>query len=340
MRIKLDKEDQRNFKHIITAYIILGFIGYVVAGGSIWTDSAQLTLNQSVQALDNMSVDVTLFTDTIEDNGAGSVSFSSDIELAGNDIKSSGGIAFKPNAEAVDFLTYSVPQSGYLAQENVFEPAGGDQKINFIGGTGNSQVVIRPVHGSLGILQFVINKTETQGYCSFYIADGQGGLILGCDNTPDYLSFYPSSDNTHSNGIAGNRWSDVQSVLIQGSDICFENDICFTECSVDGKKDICFIAEKPTEDMRKTIGLAGIDSYTEYVQSHTTIDGYDNSMSEEEYNTREASIIVDGQMDLLLGRTSYGSLRQIRDNIIEQNQRLNAIETFLCGQGASQFCEG
>lgn len=197
--------------------------------------------------------------------------------------------------------------------------------------TGSTQMNL---YNDAGKNAFIAMFNATNSYSNGLEFRNTNGDITVRPNT----AFKPRTDNTYSSGTASYRWSDTRSVLINGADICFDNGICFVECVIDNKKDICFVAQKPTPDMVKSIALGIFDTYQDYVEAHSLEGVFDNSMGESEYNTRRSQIIIDGKRDYLLGRTSYGSLRQIRDYIINHHSRLAAIENTLCQEGHTEYC--
>ena len=258
-------------------------------------------------------------------------------------IQDAAAIAFQPSGDSTDYMEFSITGGNF---RSTFEDSAQYQLYSDDGGM---TVRIIPKKNNQASLIWTVNQTDiTEGFCALYTDqnDGIEGIVLSCDDSPNNRNLVPNVDNAYQLGClsgdtqcsANYRWSDIKSVLINGADVCFANGICLTECVTNGKIDICFVAGEPTEDQAKTIGLAAFNSYQEYRDAHMVDGEFDQSMTEEDYNTRKAQTLVDGKLDLLLGRTSHGSLREMRDTIIENQQRLDTIETALCNQGLGQFC--
>jgi hypothetical protein len=162
------------------------------------------------------------------------------------------------------------------------------------------------------------------GYYGKYSSEHAGYLVV---NSP--LGFEPVADNNKKLGSASYRWSDTRTVLLNGADVCFENNICMTECvNNQNQIDICFVYGKPTEDQAKTIAIATTPNY----QTYAKVTEY--PVSENEYNNRKSSVMVNGKLDFTQGRTVRLSMRDVKENI----ERLDEIEETLCNYGATKYC--
>lgn len=260
--------------------------------------------------------------DIVLDPNDGNVDVDGDISMGGNDLISVANVI--SNTDKLDLETSDTQAAGPGPLARVDTSSTG------------AFIYVFAEDGTVG---WISKDNATVNSGQFEIGSNGGDIVMD----PSGNNVLPGSDNTDLLGATagGNvRWADVKSVLINGADICFENDFCFTECiNSDGDEDICLTKEKPTDDMRKTIGLSVFETYQEYKEAHSVINAtghsvFDNSMTFSEFNDRRSQIIFDGKLDALLGRQSYGSLSKIKTLF----QRVNTIENALCNQGLTQFC--
>ena len=243
-------------------------------------------------------------------------------------------IHFQPNAATNDAVIFWEDTAGngrwFIGQKDAI----GDFQIYSYGAGG----IVQNFYAAGG------GYIDARGTAADFTITASGDIIW----SPTGNNIKPPTDNTKLLGqtVGGNlRYADVKALLINGADFCYENNICFTECVNDlNQIDICFVYGKPTTEQRKTMGLVAFNNYSEYVSSHMdyvneTHNEFDSSMTETDFYTRRASVLIDGKIDFTFDREIHGSMRQIKSVMVEQNQRINALETFLCNQGAGEFCE-
>jgi hypothetical protein len=220
-----------------------------------------------------------------------------------------------------------------------FSTVGNTPTIDVVGGAYLS------IHNDVNISNGQLRITA-DGIKTFRLYETGGDVlmqVIGDSTLYTSENFVPDQDDTYTLGATagGNkRWADVKSVLINGADFCFENNICLTECNVDGKKDICFVNGKPTVNQRKKMALAAFFDFDDYRSSHM-IDNveivddpltnstteiitkvYDDSLTEEQFNTYKSQLYVDGILDFTFTRTVHGSLRELNGLIA----RVEALE--------------
>jgi len=153
--------------------------------------------------------------------------------------------------------------------------------------------------------------------------------------TANVFSFTPNTDGDGTLGTDALTWGDVKSVLIQGSDVCLVNGWCFTECSNEGRTDVCIVTEKPTKLMAQKMTLYKFATFEDYQASHMIPDCdengencqmiYDETLTEAEFLQYRGEIYVDGKLDFLFGRTNKGSLRDIKSAIDRQEELIQIL---------------
>lgn len=146
------------------------------------------------------------------------------------------------------------------------------------------------------------------------VADVNYFEAIGNSNVRVNDDFIPYTDNSFDSGIASLRWADTRTVLLNGADICFENNICMTECVNElNQMDICFIYGKPNQNQANLIALYYFETWDQYLNE--TNNQY--NLTESEYNQYYDMITIDGKPDFTFNRQTYGSLRQIDKYIRE-----------------------
>jgi len=181
---------------------------------------------------------------------------------------------------------------------------------------------------------FYPNNDRTIVLNAFEDVDGeQDGLEIS-SNGAGMRYVYPDTDNAWMLGTGSRRWADIQSVLIQGSDICFMapvgNEICMVECENEqNQQDICFVLGKVTETERHKIALIPYETFTEYQNNHMKNGTYDNTLTEEEFNTYRSEIITpSGNVDVTFGRPVKMNLKDVKNSL----DKLDNIETETCSR--------
>ena len=243
----------------------------VIAAGNIWTDAAEITLNNNTVIEKNLTV------------------------YGGDPEKDDGFLMYSDNNQVYIKRFGGVPLT--LTSDNT---GGADQRLmisRFDGDVGEPE------------LQFFMNTTFQAGH-------------IGADTATDGLNFdsandifAPETDNQESFGTGSFRLANVLSVLINGADICLENQICLTETENDnGQIDACYVYGKPTDEQRVKIGVATIATYEDYIYSHGGSEDFDNSLSESEFDAIHAELITaNGNYDFSFGRTKHLCLRDLKN---------------------------
>lgn len=180
-----------------------------------------------------------------------------------------------------------------------------------------------------------IVSNDANGIIRLQPNDDQGQFVI-VSTAANVPSITPSADGIGTVGTDTYTWADVKSVLINGADICLVNGFCFTECNNDGKADVCITTSKPTDLMAQKMGLYKFDTFEDYQASHMIIwcdenlkwnetlykescmMVYDETLTEQEFDTYKAEIYQDGQLDFLFDRPNRGSLRDLKSAVDRQ----------------------
>lgn len=145
--------------------------------------------------------------------------------------------------------------------------------------------------------------------------DADKGLRLYSPNAGEQ-AFVPNTDNAYKLGTVNNRWSDLRSVLINGADYCFQNNLCLTECVINGVQDICVVEGLPTREQAEIMGLADVKDYAEY---KVRMNG---SLMESQFNIQKSKAFKGNIRDFVFDRKIITSLGKISD----LEQRISVLE--------------
>jgi hypothetical protein len=165
------------------------------------------------------------------------------------------------------------------------------------------------------------NESRRVQLLAYPVTVGIGGLIMVSLAAGD-KQFIPAGDNAYSLGTASYRWSDLRSVLINGADYCFQNNLCLTECVINGVQDICVVDGLPTKEQAEIMGLADVKDYAEY---KTRMNG--TIKNEDEFKDKKIKAFKNDKRDFVFNRTIISSLLSDRNTTAAQIEtRLRTLE--------------
>jgi len=271
---------------------ILMMAGLVFAAGSIWTDAAQIYMNNTVSVLGNLTV----HNNDADDN------FRVDV--------------FE---DKVYFGSEGGPM--YLMQFD----SEGDSTGN------NMRLMVDRTDGGVGDskINFFVNRTKTAG--AFGYDDVLDAFVVNIlDVGGGGQRFIPYTDNAYSLGINTRRWSTLYSQTLNTGDVVFKNNVTLTEAiDANGQRDIWFVAGVPSDNQIFKMGLYDIPDFAEFQRRHSEDDGtYAHDLTEALFIQYKAEVTgANGYPDFTFGRTKYLSIREVKNGL----DRLDAIESETCG---------
>ena len=245
-------------------------------------------------------------------------------------LKPADNLVFQPNGDTDDYLVFNT--TGNMV---VFNRIGG-ANTRFKSDVANTAIELMSNDNVQAVIgKFNATDANYPSDLRLYNPDADGEIVLMPNgDTNDYViistasnvvSITPNTDGEGTLGTDALTWADVKSVLINGADYCFENNMCLTEClDNNSNPDICIVKGKPTGEQFKSILTASFKDYQEYVNKHmvnkillngTVTDEmvFDNSLSKEEFEFyRSKAVFKDGK-DFTLGREKVSSFNHIKD---------------------------